>query len=279
MTNSKELFNDLVSRVTLEEDKSEIQSIIYLLLEKKLNLTKTEILADKKITRIDRGLFDPLIGQINSHVPIQYILGEGEFYGRTFRVNSSVLIPRPETELLVHEITKTYNHPSPRILDIGTGSGCIAISLALEFPGSTVYATDISPGAIDIAQQNAVSLGAPVNIYEHNILAEEISFNSFNLIVSNPPYISPGEKAAMKRHVLEHEPHLALFAPAHDPLSFYKAIAAKSKKALLQNGTVWVEINEHFGNEVADVFNEHGYHSVRIIKDLDRKDRVVTASR
>ncbi len=279
MTNSKELFNDLVSRITLEEDKSEIQSIVYLLLEKRLGLTRVEILTGKEITPADTSIFDPFITQINDHTPIQYILGETEFYGRIFKVNSSVLIPRPETELLIHEILsslKNQNYDAPRILDIGAGSGCIAITLALEVPRAIVQATDISKEAINTAKQNSAILCPSVKFLEHNVLSDEISFGPFDLIVSNPPYISEDEKAEMKKNVLAHEPHLALFAPAEDPLAFYKAIALKSKMTLSPGGSVWVEINEHFGNEVVDIFKELSYRSVRIIKDLDNKNRIVT---
>ena len=282
MTNSKELFNDLVSRIKLKEDKSEIQSIVYLLLENKLGLTRTEIVAGKEITTMDPSVFDPFITQINDHTPIQYILGETGFYGRIFKVNSSVLIPRPETELLIHEILsilKKPHHERLRILDIGTGSGCIAITLALEIPQAIVQATDISKEAIHTAKQNSEEHGTSVKFHEHNVLADEISFGSFDLIVSNPPYISEEEKVEMKKNVLEHEPHLALFAPAEDPLVFYKTIALKSKTALSPGGSVWVEINEHFGNEVTDIFKVQGYHAVRIIKDFDNKDRIVSAFR
>jgi release factor glutamine methyltransferase len=282
MTNSKELFNDLVSRITLKEEKSEIQSIVHLFLEKKLRLTKTEILAGKEIAVIDPATFYASIDQINNHTPIQYILGEEEFYGRTFQVNSSVLIPRPETELLVNEIRYEFLKPGSealRILDIGTGSGCIAITLALEIPRAIVHATDISKEALKTAQQNAEALHAPVSFLEHNILSDEITFGPVDLVVSNPPYISLEEKTTMKQNVLMYEPHLALFAPTEDPLAFYKAIASKSKAILSEGGSVWVEINEHFGTEVCHVFIDQGYRSVRMIKDLDNKNRIVTAIR
>jgi release factor glutamine methyltransferase len=282
MTNSKELFNDLVSRITLKEEKSEIHSIVYLFLEKKLRLSKTEILAGKEIAVMDPALFDASIDQINNHTPIQYILGEEEFYGRTFRVSSSVLIPRPETELLVHEIRYAFLKPGSeafKILDIGTGSGCIAITLALEISRATVHATDISQEALSIAQQNAEALHALVSFHKHNILSDEISFGPFDLVVSNPPYISLEEKATMKQNVLMYEPHLALFAPPEDPLAFYKAIASKSRAILSEGGSVWVEINENFGDDVCRVFTDYGYQSVRLIKDLDNKNRIVTALR
>jgi len=282
MTNSKELFNDLAGRITLKEDKSEIRSIVYLLFEKKLRLTKTEILAGKEIPSVEKSAFDIIITKINEHTPVQYILGEAEFYGRTFKVNSSVLIPRPETELLVSEIiseSRKTGSNAIRILDIGTGSGCIAITLALEIPRAIVHATDISKEALITAMQNAGSIDGSVHFHEHDILNEEIQSGPFDLVVSNPPYISEKEKTQMRQNVLMYEPHLALFAPVNDPLAFYKAIASKSKTVLSTGGSVWVEINEQFGNEVADIFKEQGYHSIRIINDLDNKQRIVTARR
>jgi release factor glutamine methyltransferase len=282
MTNSKEVFNDLVSRIALKEDKSEIQSIVYLLLEKKFGLTKTQILAGKEMESVDPADFELLIHQMNHHVPIQYLLGEADFCGRAFMVNPSVLIPRPETELLIEEVKNHLlktNSGSSNILDIGTGSGCIAITLALEIKDADVQATDISKQALITAQQNAENLTATVKFHEHDILHDEISFGVFDVIVSNPPYISEQEKKEMKQNVLAHEPHLALFAPQHDALAFYKVIASKSKNVLSPGGSVWVEINEHFGDEVVALFQEQGYYTVRIIKDFDQKNRIVTALR
>lgn len=279
MTNSKELFNDLVSRITLKEEISEVRAIVSMLLEKKLGLTRSEILTGKEIVAVSPSIFDPFIVQINDHRPIQYILGEAEFYGRIFKVNTSVLIPRPETELLMYEIISKFKDQDSerlRILDIGTGSGCMAVTLAQEIPRAIVHATDISKEAIETAKQNSEALGSSVKFHEHNILDDGVSFGPFDLIVSNPPYISEEEKVVMRKNVLEHEPHLALFAPAKDPLAFYKAIALKSKATLSQGGSLWVEVNEHFGKDVADIFKEQGYNSVRIIKDLNNKDRIVT---
>jgi release factor glutamine methyltransferase len=279
MTNSKELFQDLVSKVTLPEDKGEIQSQIYLLLEKKLHLTKTDILSGKLVpSTIPKELYIA-IERLNQHEPIQYILGTAQFYGRWFQVNSSVLIPRPETELLVHEIIKRIKSPQSnlQILDIGTGSGCIAITLALEIAESEVTAMDISEDALACARQNADYLHAAIRFQKSDILKDKIEAK-FDLIVSNPPYIAMDEKVSMNRNVVEHEPHLALFAPEQDPLAFYKTIALKSKNTLLPSGSVWVEINQCYGNEVKNIFEVLGFKHTQIIKDLDNKDRIVTAS-
>jgi release factor glutamine methyltransferase len=278
MTNSKELFNDLLRRITLNEDKGEIQSIIYLILENKFGLSKTDVLSEKKINTVDHTHLDSIISRLNQDEPIQYILGSANFFGRSFGVNFSALIPRPETELLVDEIksfTKSIKTPI-RILDIGTGSGCIAISLALEIPNSIVTAIDISNDALICAKQNALALGGNVNFIELDIINEELT-DQFDLIVSNPPYISAEEKKSMKPNVLAYEPHLALFAPLNDPLIFYRTIATKCKKNLTPNGSLWFEINEHFGEEIRNLLEVQGFKDVQILKDLDGKDRMIKA--
>lgn len=278
MTNSKELFNDLLSRITLNEDKAEIQSIVYLILENKYGLSKTEVLSGKEIDTVDRSLLDSIISKINKHEPIQYILGSAHFFGRSFTVNSSVLIPRPETELLIDEILRfTQPLKTPiRILDIGTGSGCIAISLTLEIPNSRVTAIDISKDALTCAKQNSAALKASVDFKELDILTQELT-DQYDLIVSNPPYISAEEKGSMNQNVLAYEPHLALFAPQHDPLIFYRTITSKCKKNLTPQGSLWLEINERFGNEVCVLAEEQGFRNVQILKDLDGKNRMVKA--
>jgi release factor glutamine methyltransferase len=162
------------------------------------------------------------------------------------------------------------------ILDIGTGSGCIAISLALEINNCKVAAMDISPEAIDCAKENSKVLDSPVSLIQADILNDDIP-NQFDLIVSNPPYISEEEKGKMKPNVLEYEPHLALFGPKNNPLKFYNVIAEKGGQALKENGSIWVEINEHFGNEIKKIFENRNYKQVRIIKDLDNKDRIIAA--
>jgi release factor glutamine methyltransferase len=278
MTNSKELFNQLVNCITLQEEKNEIQSIVYLLLENKLGLSKIDILSGKIIDLPDQLQFDQDLIRINNQEPIQYILGKEDFYGRSFAVNPAVLIPRPETELLIHEIKKYVNQQNKRnlrILDIGTGSGCIAITLALEIPDAEISTMDVSNEALACARKNASELTASVVFENLDILKEEIN-NRFDLIVSNPPYIASSEKESMKRNVLHFEPHLALFVPENDALLFYRVIGLKSKSALTPGGSLWFEINENFGKEVKYLLEEQGYN-VQIQKDLDNKDRIVIA--
>ena len=276
MTNSKELFNELVNQVRLDETRDEICSIIYLLLEDKFGLTKVEVMTGKEIEPVKLDYFNDIIQRINRHEPIQYVLGKAEFYGRRFAVDGSVLIPRPETELLIRAVLKEKKF-SPTILDIGTGSGCIAITLAVEIPSSEVYAIDISEEALTVAQQNAKNLKAKVNFSKFDILANEKLEHRFDIIVSNPPYIAESEKKEMNSNVLDFEPPLALFVTDKDPLVFYKAIARRGKSLLKPGGKIFVEINERFGKELKQHFRNEGYSNVSIEKDINNKDRILMA--
>jgi release factor glutamine methyltransferase len=277
MISSKKLFQLLQKKITFNEEEGEIKSILYLLFEKEFGLSRTEILAEKEIENIDEAQLEKQIARINNYEPIQYILGEAGFFGRKFLVNQSVLIPRPETELFI-QLIKEEKLNAPAILDIGTGSGCIAISLALEIPTATVHALDISEEALSIAKENAKQLNAPVNFLQHDILNQTPLLTNLDVIVSNPPYVTEKEKGAMNKNVLNHEPHLALFVPDDDPLKFYKAIAEKSLSLLKPQGKIFVEINQQFGKEVAAVFESLGYKT-KIIKDMEGKDRLVRGVR
>lgn len=279
MTNSKRLFHELQEKIVLEaENLDEIKAVLHLVFEKEFGLTATDILAEKTILNIDTEKLNKIIERLNRHEPIQYILEEAYFFGRKFNVNDSVLIPRPETEMVVSTAKKMASHAA-RILDIGTGSGCIAISLKLEIPTAHVYARDVSENALAVAKENALRLNAHVNFIQSDILNEMPSIAKLDLIVSNPPYITESEKKAMQKNVLDFEPALALFVPDHDPLSFYKAIVKKGYPLLNSKGKIIVEINERFGKEVARVFAENGYEEIKIIEDLNGKDRIVCATK
>lgn len=277
MTNSKELFHDLVSKVVLPESREEIHSIIYLLLENQLGWDRKSIMSEKRIN-LNLINFDQFVNRVNNQEPIQYILGEAEFYGRKFKVNPSVLIPRPETELLIHEVI-TAAIKSPKILDVGTGSGCIAVTLELEISNSNVVGIDISEDALKVAGENAMKNNAKVNFQLGNILQPIADISDLDILVSNPPYITEKERSTMKRNVLDHEPRLALFVSDEDPLLFYKAIAQQGLVSLKQSGLLVVEINEMFGSETANLLSQLGYHAVEIVKDMDGKDRIVKAIR
>ena len=281
MNSSKIIFNQLVSEITPVYEENEAKSIIYLLLEHYLKISKTDILLDNPVSQLFD--FTEIIQRIKAQEPVQYVIGETEFYGRKFKVTPDTLIPRPETEELVQLAIGSWqlavgNQSSTTILDIGTGSGCIAISLACEIPDVQVYAYDISEKALKIARQNAKKNSVKVIFEEVNILESFPIYHSpFNIIVSNPPYVMNAEKAGMEKNVLEYEPHLALFVEDDNPLIFYKKIAEFAAKNLTDKGWCIVEINQALGLETAELFWNQGFHYVEVIKDMFGKDRMVKA--
>ena len=207
----------------------------------------------------------------------RYILGESYFYGRCFNVNPAVLIPRPETEELVRLVinfVRKSNKNNCRVLDIGTGSGCIAITLALELNDAEVFGTDISAESLITASANAQKLNASVKYLNHDILNSKLPF-SIDIIASNPPYIGWDEFNTMSKNVVEHEPKLALFVDADDPLLFYKAIVARAQESLTPGGLLAVEINERFGKEIQRLFVANELDEVEIMQDAFGKDRIV----
>ena len=213
--------------------------------------------------------------------PLQYVTGFQEFYGRRFYVRPGVLIPRPETEILVREAClRAMQMEAPRVLDLCTGSGCIAWSIALEVPGAQVIGVDISDEALAVARVQNTALDAP-RFIKVDILDEGVTFpgEPFDILVANPPYIRESEKALMHRNVLDHEPPEALFVPDEDPLVFYRAIAAHAVRSLVPGGWGMVEINEALGPQTAAVFEDAGLHKVQIIRDFFERDRFVTFTR
>jgi release factor glutamine methyltransferase len=292
MNSSKIIFNQLVSEITSVYEENEAKSLVYLLLDHCLRISKTDILLDNPVSQIFD--FTEIIQRIKAQEPVQYVIGETEFYGRKFKVTPDTLIPRPETEELVQLTVNIYQSgcepltiknleqecfPSLiRILDIGTGTGCIAISLACELPNSQVYAYDISGNALKVAEENAERNGANVTFEQVDILnLSPSSLSPFSIIVSNPPYVMNTEKAEMERNVLEYEPHLALFVEDNNPLLFYKVIAEFAAKNLIDGGMCVVEINQAFGIETADLFRKQGFSNVEVVKDMFGKDRMVKA--
>lgn len=284
MNLSKTLFNQLVSEITSVYEENEAKSIVYLLLEHYLKISKTDILLDNPVAQLFD--FTEIIQRIKAQEPVQYIIGETEFYGRKFNVTPDTLIPRPETEELVLltvnsyqlAVNKSHFEVEAKILDIGTGTGCIAISLACELPNSQVYAYDISENALKVAKENAKINNVNVIFEEVNILESfTIHHSPFTIIVSNPPYVMNSEKLEMERNVLEYEPHLALFVEDDNPLIFYKKIAEFAAKNLVESGLCVVEINQALGLETAELFWNQGFHYVEVVKDMFGKDRMVKA--
>jgi release factor glutamine methyltransferase len=278
--NSRKLFVELLLRVDLPEPQSETNEKVLMLMEKVFGLTRSQFLSGREVKcdKATRELLDAWVDRLNNHEPVQYILGEAHFYGRIFKVNPHVLIPRPETEELVaYLVEQCRQRGYVNLLDIGTGSGCIAVSLKLALPHSTVYATDISEAALFVAAENALQHNAAIYLKQHDLLNEHLLHTNLDLIVSNPPYIEISEQHTLEPQVLNFEPHTALFAPAGDPLAFYKAIAKKGIAALKPGGMAAVEINEQYGDETAAIFINAGYDEVAIHQDLSGKDRFVTA--
>jgi release factor glutamine methyltransferase len=275
-TNSKDLFRRMVSGITIAESSGEVESIAYLVMHSLFGILREQIMAGKEVTYDEKEL-EEIITRVNSNEPIQYILQEAEFYGRLFYVDRNVLIPRPETELLVREVLDhTRGRKSLKVLDIGVGSGCIAVTLACELPDAVITATDISHGAIEVAHRNSLNFNTYIDFFVNDILNEDLPVTEADIIVSNPPYVALAESTMMSPNVLGHEPHLALFVPDNDPLIFYRAIARQAAKVLNRPGVVFVEINERYGEDVRSVFTENGFDA-EIIRDIDKKDRIVRA--
>lgn len=284
-------YQDILHRLQREYDTHEARALARLVLDECFGLSLTDIMCDKvnDFSREDNESLEKIIVRLENHEPVQYIIGHEYFCGHRFHVAPGVLIPRPETEELVEHILEQKDGKS-RILDIGTGSGCIAISLALALPEAQVEAWDISDTALAIAKSNAQTLSAGnVSFRQTDILAVANSSSSsltplstcserYSLIVSNPPYICQSEAKDMERNVLEHEPSLALFVPDSDPLMFYRAIAEFGTHNLLPQGQLWFEINRAYGTEVCTMMQSLGYTDVELINDQFNNPRIVKGS-
>lgn len=258
--------------------ESEIKCFIKIILTEVLgfNITDYYMGKDIKISVNQARELEEIIERLKKHEPIQYILGHEDFLGRNFIVAPGVLIPRPETAEMVSLIVKENRNEKKHILDIGTGSGCIAISLSKELPHAIVDAWDVSTVALKIAQKNNERLDANVNFSEIDILSTTQIKEKYDIIVSNPPYIMNSEKEEMEENVLQWEPSLALFVPNENPLLFYRKIAELGVEILNMNGRIYFEINQAFGPETEMLLTELGYKETRIIKDLAGLDRIVT---
>lgn len=219
--------------------------------------------------------------ELIKHRPVQYVLHESWFHGLRFYVNENVLIPRPETEELVQLIIEDHSNASSlSVIDIGTGSGCIPVSLKHSLPQATVYACDVSSGALEVAAKNARELKADITFIQQDILDASLwhQLPEVDVIVSNPPYIPESDQATMHANVLEYEPHLALFVSNDDPLTFYRAIAELAQTKLAPEGSVYAEIHEDLGPATIRLFSQSGFAQTRLIKDMQGKDRMIKAS-
>lgn len=243
-------------------------------------------IAEQVLRDDEQQLLHRYIQGLKREIPIQHLIGKAPFFGMDFYVSADTLIPRPETEELVNLIIKSAQHrrsSALSIIDIGTGTGCIAITLARQLPQSTVTAIDVSEGALHMARKNAVNMEAKVDFIQMDFLQwrEQQANHSqrYDIIVSNPPYIRELEKSAMSNNVLKYEPHLALFVADDAPLLFYREILEFGQSALRPEGTIYTEINQYLAAETAQLATELGYNEVKIVQDINGADRIMSARR
>jgi release factor glutamine methyltransferase len=263
-------------------DTAERERILYLLFEDIFHFTRIDFLINKQVnwSQANQQALDGYLSRLNSFEPVQYIIGKTFFYDSYFNVTPATLIPRPETEELVALIITENNSAAPQIIDIGTGTGCIAISLAKKIKGARVTAVDISTEALAVAEENALKNEVSVSFLEMNFLTQHSSIqSSFDIIVSNPPYVLQSEKKEMRENVLAHEPHLALFVEDDNALIYYDALLKFASSHLHKDGTFYAEINEQKGNELIKLAHTYGFADSTIIKDLYQKDRIIKARR
>lgn len=259
----------------------EAENLSYLAVCKVLNFPRRVDVSLNRLLRPDQSqkqrLFE-VLQNLLSAVPIQYVFGNSEFYGLTLKVDENVLIPRPETEEMVHLIIRNNVKDNPLILDIGTGSGCIAIALKKNIPGADVFAVDVSEKALEIAKQNADINGTAVNFIKADVLKETPSLPGLpDIVVSNPPYVLYSEKDQLHQNVVNFEPHQALFVTNERPLIFYEVIAAYAEKNLSPEGKLYFEINERYGPDMEKLLAGLGFKNILLKKDLNNKDRIIIA--
>lgn len=272
-------------------DAKEVESFFFIILEAILQMRRIDyaLQPDLELDTLQLLQWETILAQLKQEKPIQYILGETEFYGLPFYVNENTLIPRSETEELVAWIVEEYQNIDTtkelKILDIGTGSGCIAIALAKNLPNAKVYALDVSPKAIAVAQKNASRSKVSVTFLEQSILeisslaSIDSTLTKFDIIVSNPPYVRDLEKHEIRKNVLAYEPHLALFVADTDPLLFYRKIAAIAQTDLVPEGNLFFEINQYLGKETVDLLKNTAFREVILQQDLYGNDRMIQAKK
>ncbi|MFB6342419.1 peptide chain release factor N(5)-glutamine methyltransferase [Saccharicrinis sp. FJH62] len=257
----------------------EVESFVVWILGHVLGYDKTRILLnnDKILPKDVSSRISSIVDRLTKYEPIQYITGDTEFVGLNLNVRPGVLVPRPETEELVSRISNKVAANSANILDIGTGSGCIALGLKKYMPGTKVFGCDISQVAIELANENAKLNNLDVHFFYYDILSQNgtLPVKKFNMIVSNPPYVLESEKVQMEANVLKYEPHSALFVPDDDPLIFYQRISEFARLYLANDGEIWLEINENKGAEVKRLLENNSFHDVVILKDIFGKQRFV----
>ncbi len=262
--------------------KNEVRSLACILFKFICGLSFTDLVVqkDEKIPEIKLKQIKQVVKRLKQHEPIQYIIGETEFYGLKLTVNPAVLIPRPETEELVEWVLMSGIDKDARVFDIGTGSGCIPIAIKKNAPELEVEAIDISEKAIEVARGNAKKNGVDVSFMVYDVSRwRERQWGKFDIIISNPPYVRELEKQYMNTNILNFEPHQALFVADTDPLKFYKIISDFAMSNLKKEGSLFFEINEAFGQEASEMLVRKGFLNVELKKDLSGKDRMIKASK
>jgi release factor glutamine methyltransferase len=265
-------------------DEMEIDSFFFMILDDVKQVTKVALVLNPllEFSKEEEQKVTEILSELKLQKPIQYILGKTEFYGLPFLVNENVLIPRPETEELVELIlvqSSKSNGENQKILDIGTGSGCIPISLKKNLPSAEVFAIDVSEKALEVAQKNAAINQVEIHFIQTDILKAEKLEQSFDVIVSNPPYVRNLEKVEIKPNVLEFEPHLALFVEDTDALLFYRKITQLAKNHLSESGKLYFEINQYLGKETVALVESFGFKNVQLLKDIYGNDRMISAEK
>ncbi|OIN59654.1 peptide chain release factor N(5)-glutamine methyltransferase [Arsenicibacter rosenii] len=283
---AKPLYKHLSQQITAYAPE-EAREMAFMLLDHYFGLRKADVLSDKSLpaNRTEPD-WNQIISRLNNQEPIQHVIGTTIFCGLEFEVSPDVLIPRPETEDLVRLIMHDFaDRADPieagpvQVLDMGTGSGCLAVTLARFLPTSIVTAWDVSEKALSMARRNAENLHAEVTFENQDLLSiPATDTRKFDCIVSNPPYVTRSEAAQMDRNVLDYEPDVALFVEDSDPLIFYKAVADYSKAHLNADGACYVEINERFGEATRQVFEERGFRQIQVYRDIHGKDRSIRAT-
>ena len=281
-------YEELWHRLTPIYDTSEAKAIVRWVLDVRFALSMTDILCGKvtELSSNDQTELEKIIARLEKAEPVQYVLGTADFYGRQFHVAPGVLIPRPETaelcQWIIENEKRKESHEKCRLLDIGTGSGCIAITLALEMPKAEVSAWDISDEALRIARGNAKTLGADVT-FEHQDILDSSLFtlhsSLYNIIVSNPPYIQPSERDGMDKNVLDYEPETALFAPEDNPIIFYQRIGDYAIRSLTPGGLLYFELNPQTAEAVDNYLESIGFQEIEIRKDQFGKQRFLKAKK
>ena len=274
----KEAIEQLKSGLADVAEPQEVQAMIRVVCEDVFNYDPVDVALrqESELPDFAQERVTDIIARLRRHEPLQYIVGEARFHGHKFKVTPAVLIPRPETEQLVDLIIDENTGSDLHVLDMGTGSGCIAISLARALKFAQVDALDVSRDALEVARENAEALKVKVRFFESNMLLPQPAA-CYDIIVSNPPYITWSEREAMESNVKDYEPGQALFVPDNDPLLFYKAIASYAAQSLERGGRLYLEINQRFGNEVKRLLQDNGFDEVRIIDDSYGNPRFAAA--